>query len=108
MNLKELTKAIGNPCDGYYAMLYGVQSKAIHAADVNAHISYCGEEQRFVAKWYPVPKLLRNDLILVMCMVYGCLDLLNKMYRFDGETDSELSICFAMLHRLDHLNTLAL
>lgn len=105
MNLRELTEIIGEPCDAFYALLYGVQSKSIHAVDSAAHVSFSTEEQRFLAKWYPTPRSLRNDLVMVTSMTWGCLDLLNRNYRFDGDTAAELRICLAMLGQLSQLNT---
>jgi hypothetical protein len=101
LNLRELTEAIGAPCDGWYATMYGLQSKSIHATDADAHVSYSTEEQRFLAKWYPNPSLLRKDIVLATSMVWGCLDLLHQQFQFDGDTNAELKILLALLEQFE-------
>lgn len=100
LNIKELCDRIGKPCDEFYLKLYGLHSRSTHAVDIESHIKFSAEEQRMVAKWFCKPEEIKRLLLLATALTWGCFDLLDKQFRFDGETRLALTIGLDWIRRV--------
>ena len=100
LNLKQLSRRLGPLTSSWYTKVYGEQSKATHATDFLKHVVYSKSEGRFLARWFPPVDEVRWLVGMNGSMLWGCLDLLNKQFHFEGNTEADLQHFLTLLGRI--------
>lgn len=100
LSLKELSSRLGPNIIRWYTTVYGEQSKATHATDFKNHVVYSDSEMRFQTKWFPPIDHVKHLVGINGLMLWGCLELLDKQFKFAEETESHLQIFLPLLGRV--------
>jgi len=100
LRLGKLSSKLGSEYLGWYAKVYGEQSKSVHATDFQKHVVYCNSEERFLARWFPPVDELQQLVGKNGLMLWGCLELLNKQFHFAGSTEADLQVFWPRLARI--------
>jgi hypothetical protein len=100
LSLGKLVSKLGPEVRGLYSTIYGEQSKSIHATDFQKHIFYSKSESRFLARWFPPVDEIQQLVGLNGLMLWGCLELLNKQFRFAENTETDLQNVLPLLARI--------
>lgn len=91
-SLKELSTKLGPEILGWYVTVYGEQSKATHATDLLKHVIFSETEDRLLARWFPPVGEVRQLVCINGLMLWGCVDLLNKQFHFEDNTEADLQV----------------
>ena len=100
LNLQELSSKLGPEYLGWHAKVYGEQSKSTHATDFPKHAFYSSSEDRFLASWFPPVDEVQQLVGINGLMLWGCLELLNKQFQFDENSDADLQIYLPLFARI--------
>lgn len=90
LSLRGLSSKLGPEFRGWYAKVYGEQSKSTHATDFQKHVVFSQSEKRFLANWFPPVNQVQQLVGINGLMLWGCLELLNKQFHFAEHTEEDL------------------
>ena len=99
LSLRQLSSKLGPEYLGWYTKVYGEQSKSTHATDFAKHAFYSKSEDRFLARWFLPVEEVQQLVGINGLMLWGCLELLNKQFRFAENTEADLQSYLPLLAR---------
>jgi hypothetical protein len=95
-----ISSKLGPEYLGWYAKVYGEQSKSTHATDFYKHVVYSNSEDRFLIRWFPLVDEVQQLVGINVLMLWGCLDLLDKQFQFAENCEMDLQIFLPPLARI--------
>jgi hypothetical protein len=104
-NIRVLVEKLDPDLSRFYAGVYWLQSKPVHAVDAADHVAI-GARDQMVAKWQSSPNDVRGDLIVAGVLLWRCIAELDSRFEFANSPDDpemttkfELQLALAVLDR---------
>jgi hypothetical protein len=89
LSIKDFASSLGNAFRLWYGLVYSSDSQHVHQSDMIEFLN-CDSDGTFSSRWFTTPDEVRTTLHKSFVISLGCIEELNKRFRFGDEAKKHI------------------